>query len=83
MTKLFRHTVLLLSAIVLIVACEDRAIPSDQMGTDGITQGKIAYDTIKSMRDIIPPDTLVDPDAVDTISVDEAVRIGLELLLVV
>ena len=78
MTKLFRHTVLLLSAIVLIVACEDRAIPSDQMGTDGITQGKIAYDTIKSMRDIIPPDTLVDPDAVDTISVDEAVRIGLE-----
>jgi len=78
MTKSLRHALMLLFAICMVAACEQNYIPSDVLGTDGITQGKIAYDTIKSMRDILPPDTLVDPDAADTISVDEAVRIGME-----
>ncbi len=69
MTKLFRHTILLLAAIGMFVACEDRAIPSDKLGTDGITQSRIVYDTIKNMREATG----------DTIDVEEAVRIGLAL----
>lgn len=69
MTKLLRHTFLLLAAVGLCIACEDHAIPSDQLGTDGIQQGKIKYDTIQNMRDA----------SADTIDVAEAVRIGLDL----
>lgn len=69
MTKLLRRSFLLLAVISLFVACEDNAIPADQLGTDGITQGKIKYDTIQNMRDA----------SADTIDVAEAVRIGLTL----
>lgn len=69
MTKLFRHTILLMAAITMFAACEERAIPSDKLGTDGITQGRLTYDTIQNMREA----------SVDTIDVTEAVRIGLEL----
>ena len=79
MTKLIRHTMLLLAASLLVVGCEGRAIPSDTMGTDGIKQGVIAYDTIQNMRELIPADTIAEPEnPIDTISVDEAVRIGME-----
>ena len=67
MTKSLRHTLLLLAAICMVVACEDRAIPSDTLGTDGITQGKVVYDTIANMRSA----------SGDTIDVAEAVQIGL------
>ena len=73
MTKSLRHALLLLAALTLVVACKDNAIPSDQLGTDGITQGKIAYDTIQGMRELTPG-----PNG-DTIDVAEAVRIGLTL----
>ena len=66
MTKLFRHTILLIAAIGMFVACEDNAIPSDKMGTDGISQGKIKYDTIYGMR----------AASGDTLDVADAVRIG-------
>lgn len=79
MIKTLRHCFLLLAAICMVAACEDNAIPSDKLGTEGIEQGKIVYDTIKGMRDPMPPDTIADPNAADTITVDEAVRIGLEL----
>lgn len=70
MTKLFRHTILLLAAVSLVaVSCKDNAIPSDTLGTDGIQQGRVAYDTIYNMREA----------SGDTIDVEEAVRIGLEL----
>lgn len=73
MTKLFRHTILMLAAVCLLIACEDNAIPSDKLGTGDIAQSKIAYDTIHHMRDLDPG-----PFG-DTIDVAEAVRIGLEL----
>ena len=73
MTKLLRHTLLLSAAIVMLAACEERAISSDTLGTEGIEQGRIAYDTIKNMRDLDPG-----PKG-DTIDVAEAVRLGLEL----
>ena len=73
MTKSLRHTLLLLAAFCLVVSCEDRAIPADQLGTDGISQGKIKYDTIQNMRDLDPG-----PKG-DTIDVAEAVRLGLQL----
>ena len=69
MTKSLRHAIILLAAISLVVACEDNAIPSDRLGTDGIEQGKIKYDTIQNMREA----------TADTIDVAEAVRIGLTL----
>lgn len=69
MTNLFRHTILLAAIIGLFVACEDNAIPSDKLGTDGITQGTIHFDTIQNMRDA----------SGDTLSIDEAIRIGLTL----
>ena len=72
MTKLFRHTILLLATISMFVACDDRAIPSDKLGTDGITQSRIVYDTIKNMRDLIPG-----PNG-DTIDIDMAVQYGLD-----
>ena len=65
MTKTLRHTFLLLAAIALIAACDDRAIPSDTLGTDGITQGKISYDTIAEMR-VATGDTLDIAQAIDT-----------------
>lgn len=74
MTKLFRHTILLLAAVSLVaVSCKDNAIPSDTLGTDGIQQGRVAYDTIYDMRDLDPG-----PNG-DTIDVAEAVRLGLEM----
>ena len=73
MTKLFRHTILVMAALCTLVACKDNAIPSDTLGTDGITQGRIVYDTIRGMRDLDPG-----PEG-DTIDVEEAVRIGLEM----
>lgn len=79
MIKTIRHCFILLAALCMVVACKDNAIPSDQLGIDCITQGKVAYDTIHGMRDPMAPDKLVDPDAADTITVDEAVRIGLTL----
>ena len=69
MTKSLRHAIILLAAISLVVACEDNAIPSDRLGTDGIEQGKIKYDTIQNMREA----------TADTIDVAEAVNIGLTL----
>ena len=65
MTKSLRHAIILLAAISLVVACEDNAIPSDRLGTDGIEQGKIKYDTIQNMREA----------TADTIDVAEAVNI--------
>ena len=73
MTKLFRHTLLLIAAIGMLAACEERAISSDTLGTEGIEQGRVAYDTIKNMRDLDPG-----PKG-DTIDVAEAIRLGLEL----
>jgi hypothetical protein len=73
MTKLFRHTILAIAAISLLVGCKDNAIPSDTLGTDGITQSRIVYDTIRNMRDLNPG-----PEG-DTIDVEEAVRIGLAM----
>ena len=70
MTKSLRHAIILLAAISLVVACEDNAIPSDRLGTDGIEQGKIKYDTIQNMREA----------TADTIDVAEAVNIGRTLL---
>lgn len=70
MTKLFRHSILLMAALCLAVSCKDNAIPSDELGTDGIQQGKIAYDTVK---------VDIRPATGDTIDVDEAVRRGLTL----
>lgn len=79
MTKSIRHSILLLAAISLFAACEDRAIPSDTLGTDGIQQGVIAYDTIKNMRELMPADTLAEPEnPIDTIAVDMAVQYGLD-----
>ena len=69
MTKLFRHTILLIAAIGLFAACDDNAIPSDKMGINGITQGRVAYDTIRNLREATG----------DTIDVAEAIRLGLEL----
>ena len=83
MTKLIRHTMLLLAASLLVVGCEERAIPSDTMGTDGIKQGVIAYDTIQNMRELIPADTIAEPEnPIDTITVDMAVQYGLDSLAV-
>lgn len=83
MTKLIRHTMLLLAASLLVVGCEERAIPSDTMGTDGIQQGVIAYDTIQNMRELIPADTIAEPEnPIDTITVDMAVQYGLDSLAV-
>lgn len=74
MTKSFRHTILLLAAVCLFAACKDNAIPSDKLGTDVITQGRIVYDTIYNMRDL-------DPGPLgDTIDVEQAVRYGLDSL---
>ena len=67
MTKSLRHTLLVLAAACMVVACEDNALPSDSLGTDGIEQGKIKYDTIANMRDLIPGPG-------DTIDVVEAIR---------
>lgn len=69
MTKTLRHALLMLVAMCMVVACEDNTIPSDKLGTDGIIQGKISYDTIPNMREA----------SGDTIDVAEAVRLGLEL----
>ena len=76
MIKTLRHSILVLAAMCMVIACEDNAIPSDQLGTEGIEQGKVVYDTIKGMRDPMPKANPEDPD---TITVEEAVRIGLEL----
>lgn len=70
MTKSLRHAIILLAAISLVVACEDNAIPSDRLGTDGIEQGKIKYDTIQNMREA----------TADTIDVAAAVQYGLDSL---
>lgn len=72
MTKLLRHTILLLAAVSLIVACEDNAIPSDKLGTDGITQSRIVYDTIPNLREATG----------DTIDVETALRYGYDSLAV-
>ena len=80
MLKTLRHCFILLATVCLAVACKDNnAIVSDTLGTDGIEQGKVVYDTIHGMRDPMPADKLVNPDAADTITVEEAVRIGLTL----
>ena len=70
MTKLFRHTILLIAAIGLFAACDDNAIPSDKMGINGITQGRVAYDTIRNLREATG----------DTIDVAAAVQYGLDSL---
>lgn len=70
MTKLFRHTILLIAAISLFAACDDNAIPSDQMGINGITQGRVEYDTIRNLREA----------SADTIDVAAAVQYGLDSL---
>ena len=79
MIKTLRHSILLLATLAFVVACEDNAIPSDRMGTDGIEQGKVKYDTIQGMRDPGVPDKDLDPDAADTLTVDQAWAEGLKL----
>lgn len=69
MTKLFRHTILLIAAIGLFAACDDNAIPSDKMGINGITQGRVAYDTIRNLREATG----------DTIDVADAVKLCLQM----
>ena len=73
MTKSLRHALLLLLAICMVAACERNYIESDTLGTEGITQGKLAYDTIQSMRDLDPG-----PNG-DTLSVKQAFQKGLTL----
>lgn len=70
MTKLFRHSILLLAALCLAVACKDNAIVSDTLGTESIKQGRVSYDTLNiDLREA----------TADTISIDEAVNIAMKL----
>ena len=71
MTKLFRHSILLLAALCLAVACKDKnAISSDELGTDGIKQGKVSYDTLNvDMREA----------SGDTLDLAEAVKLCLQM----
>lgn len=72
MTKLFRHSILLLAAVCLVVSCKDKnSISSDELGTDGIQQGKVSYDTLN---------VDIRPATGDTIDLDQAVAIGLKLV---
>ena len=71
MTKLFRHAILLLAAVCMVVSCKDNAISADDLNTNGIKQGKVAYDTL---------DIDLRPATGDTIDLDEAVAIGLKLV---
>ena len=70
MTTFFRHTILLLAVACMIVACKDNAIPSDTLGTEGIKQGKVAYDTLSiNLR----------PATGDTLDVADAVKLCLQM----
>lgn len=70
MTKFFSHTILLLAAVCMIVACKDNAIPSDTLGTESIKQGKVAYDTL---------DINIRPATGDTLDVADAVKLCLQM----
>ena len=70
MTKLFRHTILLLAAVSLVaVSCKDNAIPSDTLGTDGIQQSRVVYDTVYNLRAATG----------DTIDIETAIQVATEL----
>lgn len=69
MTRSLRHFFLLCAAMTLVVACKDNAIPSDVLGTDGIKQGTISYDTIPGMREATG----------DTLDLVDAVKIGMNI----
>lgn len=69
MTRSLRHFFLLLSAVTLVVGCKDNSIPSDALGTDGIKQGKIFYDSIPGMREA----------SGDTLDLVDAIKIGMNI----
>lgn len=68
-----RSSILSACALALLCvafsSCEKDAIPSDELGVNGITQGVISYDTIRGMREA----------SADTVDVAEAIRIGMAI----